>query len=142
MSGACCPGSRRQKLNDLRFRPADDGSVVFDDNRALQELLVLHEDIDYRLGIPDEIIGIKFEFLEFGVLSHQVLDRIFELGDNCLQLLLSGRGFNVKDDLVFDSKFAGDRQRIGRRTSVRVVVDRDFAHRLKMSGGGENAMPG
>lgn len=101
---------------------------------------MLHDNLDNRPGIVDEVIGVQLKFFELGILSHEILNGVFELGDNRLELFFPGRGFNVKDDFLLDSEFAGDRQRIGGGTSVRVVIDCDFGHEGKMKFSLGNAM--
>lgn len=89
---------------------------------------MLHEDVDDCPGIPDEVIRVELQFFKFGILSHEILDGVFEFGDNRVELLFSGRCLDVKDDFVFDSEFAGDRQRVGGGTSMVEVINRDLAH--------------
>ena len=117
-----------EKLDDAGLWASDDGLVSFDEDGALQQLLVLHEDLDHGCRIADKIVRIQLKLFEFGILSHEIFDGVFELGDDRLKLLFAGRGFDVEDDFLLDSEFAGDRQRVGGGTSVRVVINRDFAH--------------
>lgn len=119
-----------EKLDDAGLWASDDGLVSFDEDGALQQLLVLHEDLDDGLGIIDVVIGIEPEFFKFGVFSDEVFNRIFEGGDNFCQGRLIGRGFDVENDLVFDSQFPGDRQGIGGGSSVIEVVDGDHVRRF------------
>ena len=57
-------------------------------------------------------LGVEFELLELGILTDEILDRIFENLDDFCQLRGIGRSLDVKDDFVIDSQFLGDRQGI------------------------------
>ena len=89
---------------------------------------MLHENLDHSCRISDIVVRIQFELFEFGILSHEILDRVFEPGNDRFQLLFSGRGLDVKDNFVIDSELAGDRQGIVRGASMRVMINRDFGH--------------
>ena len=93
-------------------------------------------------GLPTKSLGVELELLELRVLAHQVLDRVFESGDDLLQRLPVRRGLDVEDDLVFHSQFLGDRQGIRGGSSVRVVVDRDLGHEGLLRGNRGEVKPG
>jgi len=81
LSRALRPFSGKKRKNAL-FRPADDRLFAFYNDRALQQLLVLEQDLDHRFGIIDKIFRLEFQFLELGVLAHQVLDGILKAGND------------------------------------------------------------
>lgn len=89
---------------------------------------MLHEDVDDGLGIVHEVIGIEFEFFEFGILANEIFNGVFEGFDNPRELGLIGWSFNVEDDFVLDSQFPGDRQGMIGRASTFEVIDADFGH--------------
>lgn len=125
----------REKFDDTGPGASNDGLIFTDQNRALQELFVFHENLHHRLGIVDEVFGIQFEFLKFRVLADEIFYRVFEDLYDVFEGGLIGRVFEVEDDFVFDSEFPGDRQGIGRRASVVVMVDRDHGPRGSSAGG-------
>ncbi len=84
---------------------------------------MLYEDINDGFGVADVVIGIEFEFFKLRVLPHEVFDGIFQRFHDLGEFFFPGRGFDIKDDLVVDSEFLGDRQGIIRRASVVEVVD-------------------
>lgn len=118
----------RQKVVNSALRAADDGLLAFDQHGALKELFVLHENVDDGLGIVDVVVGIELELFEFGILAHEIFDRIFKGFHNLGEFLFTGRSFDVNDDFVIDSEFLGDRQGIIGRTSMIEMVDGDFGH--------------
>jgi len=79
----------------------------------LEKLFVFHKDLDNGLGVVDEVIGAKLKLFELGVLADKVLDGVFKKFDDAGEGGFVGRGFDVENDLVIDSKFLGDRQGIG-----------------------------
>lgn len=70
------------------------------------------EDVDDGFGVVDEVIGVEFEFFEFGVLADEIFDRICKGGDELGEGRFVGRVFDVEDDFVINSEFLGDRQGI------------------------------
>jgi len=89
---------------------------------------VLDQYFDHSFWIVDIVVGIEFEFLEFRILAHEILDGVFESFDDFGEFLFSRRSFDIEDDLVIDSQFLGDRQGIVRRTSMIKMVDGNFGH--------------
>ena len=73
---------------------------------------MLEQDLDHGFGIIDKILRLEPEFLELGVLAHQVLNGILKAGNDLLQCLSIRRCLDVEDDLGLDSQFSGDRQSI------------------------------
>ena len=94
------------------------------------------ENIDHGLRIVDVVVGIEFEFLEFRIFPHEIFDGVFKRLHDFGELGLARWCFNVDDDFMINSQFLGDRQGLGGRTSVRVVVDGDFGHDDSNSRGG------
>jgi hypothetical protein len=119
---------RGQELHDPGFRATDDGFVSFYEHGALEELLVLHEDIDNGFRVVDEVVGIEFQLFKFGILADEVFDRALQPVHDPGEGGLIGRGFDVNNDFVIDSQFLGDRQGVLRRSSMIVVIDGDLGH--------------
>jgi hypothetical protein len=90
---------------------------------------VLHQDLDHRIRISDEVPRVELQLLELRVLADEILDRVIEACDNLFQVLPSGRFLDVEDDLVIYSKLLGDRQGIRGRASMGIVVNCDCCHR-------------
>lgn len=116
----------RQKIVDSCLRPADDGFFTFQQNWALQQLLVLDQNLDDGLRIGDKVVRAKLQLIELGVLANQVLYGIFKSFNNRLEFFSPGRFLDIEDDIIFYSQFLSDRQGIYGRASVGVVVDYDF----------------
>jgi hypothetical protein len=112
-----------EKLDDASLGATDDGPVVHHEHRALHELFVFQEDLDHCSRIVHKVLGIESQFLEFGVLSHQVLHRVFESLHDCGEGFFVRRVVDVENDFMINSEIPGDRQGIGGRTSVFVVVN-------------------
>ena len=103
---------RAEEIDDPLLGSSDDSLVFSDLNGALEKLLVLHEDVDDRLGVIDVVIGIELEFFKLGILANKVFDGIFENVYNLRECRGIGRSLDVNDDFVIHSKFLGDRQGI------------------------------
>ena len=125
-----------QEFHDPGLRATDDGFVAFYENGALEELLVLHEDLDNGFWVVDEVVGIEFQLFKFGILADEVFDRVPQSVHDPGEGGLIGRGFDVKDDFVIDSQFLGDRQGVLRRSSMIVVIDGDLGHGREISSPG------
>ena len=110
MPGCALQGFSGKKRKNALLWPANDSLVAFYNDRALQQLLVLEQDLDHRFRIIDKILRVEFQFLELGVLAHQVLDGILKAGNDLLQCLSVRRCLDVEDNLRLDSQFPGDRQ--------------------------------
>ncbi len=102
----------RKKRNNAVLWPADDCFVAFDNDWALQQLLVLEQNLNHSFRIIDIIIRIELQFLELGVLAHQIFHRVFKTGNDLFQRLSVRRRLDVEDDFRFNSQFPGDRQGI------------------------------
>ena len=63
-------GLLRNKRNNTILWPAYDCFVAFDNDWALQQLLVLEQNLNHSFRIIDIIIRIELQFLELGVLAH------------------------------------------------------------------------
>ena len=103
------PFSGKKRKNALLW-PANDRFVAFHDDRTLQQLLVLEQNLNHRFRIIDIIIRIKLQFLELGVLAHQVFHGVFKTGNDLLQCLSVRRCLDIQDDFRINSEFPGDRQ--------------------------------
>lgn len=101
----------------------------------------MQENIDYRLGVIRVIVRVEFHFLENGVLSHQILDRILQTFDDRFERLPIRGIFHVKDNFVVHIQLIGDRQSILRRVSVRIVVDGHFCHSRTINTGDRGGQP-
>ena len=73
---------------------------------------MLEENLNHGFRIIDIILRVELQFLELGVLAHQVLDGILKAGNDLLQCLSVRRCLDVEDNLRLDSQFPGDRQGI------------------------------
>ena len=73
---------------------------------------MLEENLNHGFRIIDIILRDELQFLELGVLAHQVLDGILKAGNDLLQCLSVRRCLDVEDNLRLDSQFPGDRQGI------------------------------
>ena len=71
---------------------------------------MLEENLNHGFRIIDIILRVELQFLELGVLAHQVLDGILKAGNDLLQCLSVRRCLDVEDNLRLDSQFPGDRQ--------------------------------
>lgn len=92
-----------QKVDNSLLRAPNNGLLPSDQNGSLKELFVLHENIDDRFWIAYEIVWIEFKFLKFGILTNEVLYRIFkDIHDPC-ECGLVRWCFNVKDDFMFNT---------------------------------------
>ena len=78
-----------QELTNPSFRATDDRLFPLHDNRTLQE-----------------------RFLEDRIFAHQILNRVFQSGDQFHQFRLCGGRFHVKDDFVVHTKLIRDRESI------------------------------
>ena len=103
------PFSGKKRKNALLW-PANDRLFAFYNDRALQQLLVLEQDLDHCFRIIDIILRVELQFLELGVLAHQVFHGVFKAGNDLLQCLSVRRCLDVEDNLRLDSQFPGDRQ--------------------------------
>lgn len=92
---------------------------------------MLHQNLDHGVRVSDKILRVELQLFEFRIFSDKIFDRVFQFGDDGLKLLFSGRGLDVENNVVFNTEFAGDRQRVGGRASMRVMVDGNFAHATK-----------
>ena len=102
----------RKKRNNTILWPAYDCFVAFDNDWALQQLLVLEQNLNHGFRIIDIIIRIELQFLELGVLANQIFHRVFKAGNDLFQCLSVRRCLDVEDDFRFNSQFPGDRQGI------------------------------
>ena len=102
----------RKKRNNAILWPAYDCFVAFDNDWALQQLLVLEQNLNHGFRIIDIIIRIELQFLELGVLANQIFHRVFKAGNDLFQCLSVRRRLDVEDNLRLDSQFPGDRQGI------------------------------
>ena len=99
----------------------------------LQKLLVLQENLNHGLRVAHIICRIEFKFPEFGILPHEVLDRVFQPIHYFLKGRAIRRRLDIEDDLVLHSQFLGDRQGIYRGPSVGIMVDTDLWHNVHLS---------
>ena len=91
---------------------------------------MLQQGLDNRFRIAHEIIRIKPELLELGILSHEILNRILKRTHQLFKSRTVRRGLDVEDNLMLDVHILGDRQGVLGRPSVWIMVNRYFRHRL------------
>ena len=89
---------------------------------SLQQPRIPQQHAHHRIGIADIVSGIKSQLLELGVLAHQVLHRIFQLGDHVPEDGLFRRVFHIADFNEINARFGGDRHGVARRASMRIVI--------------------
>lgn len=119
-----------QKINDPLLGSADDCLAATQQHGALEQLFVFEKNLYHSIRVVDVVIRIEFEFFKHGIFAYQILDRILESLEDFFQILTARWGLDVKNHLVLNSQFLGDRQGIFRRASVRVMVDHCFGHAL------------
>lgn len=101
-----------QELTNPSFRATDDRLFPLHDNRTLQERFFLGKQLDDGLRVPDIVVRIELQFLEDRIFAHQILNRVFQSGDQFHQFRLCGGRFHVKDDFVVHTKLIRDRESI------------------------------
>lgn len=107
---------------------ANDGFVGPNDYGALKQAVVPRNHVDDGLGVADVVVLFQAQFLELAVLSNESFDRVFELANDGPQGGLIGEVLHVGNFFEFDTHLRGDRHSVGRRVSMRVVVDRELSH--------------
>ncbi len=99
-----------KKRKNTVFWPANDRLVALHNDRTLQQLLVLEQNLNHGIRIIDIILRAELQFLELGVLAHQVFHGVFKTCNDLFQCLSVRRCLDVEDDLRINSEFPGDRQ--------------------------------
>jgi hypothetical protein len=92
---------------------------------------MLHQQVDHRTGL-DVVLGRKAELGKHTVLANQVSNRVLQDGDERLQLLSRGFGFQILNGLELDTELFGNRHSIGGAVSAGVVEDNDVSHGLNL----------
>ena len=86
LAGACAllraPDFSGKKRKNALLWPANDRLFAFYNDRALQQLLVLEQDLDHGIRIIDIILRAELQLLELGVLAHQVFHGVFKAGND------------------------------------------------------------
>ena len=73
---------------------------------------MLDQNLDDRLCIIHIILGYKLELFKLRVLTHQILDWVFQRLHYFFQVSTPRRSLDVEDHFMINSQFLGDRQGI------------------------------